>query len=150
MSEGRRAVEAEEASPGACSLGFERPTSDTLLVRLSGSWQLGLKLPGPAEVRRHVESTPAPSRPSRMSFDTAGLTGWDTGLLTFLDDVIAENDRRHIETDRSGLPGGVQRLLTLAAKVPRRTDTEPVRGAPSWLARLGIGALTAARPRRPS
>jgi phospholipid/cholesterol/gamma-HCH transport system permease protein len=142
VSEGRRAVEVEEASPAACSLGFERPASGTLLVRLSGSWQLGQKLPGPAEVRRHVESTPSPSR---MSFDAAGLTGWDTGLLTFLGDVIAENDRRHIETDRSGLPGGVQRLLTLAAKVPGRTDAEPVRGAPSWLARLGLGALTAAR-----
>jgi len=128
----RREAATGETERGACRLGFERPTGDTLLVRLSGSWRLEATLPDPAEVWRHAGSTPAPRR---MSFDIEGLTDWDTGLLTFLADVIAENDRRHIGTDRSGLPGGIQRLLTLAAKVPRRTDAEPVRGAPpGWRA----------------
>jgi phospholipid/cholesterol/gamma-HCH transport system permease protein len=115
------------------SVGFEQPASSTLLVRLAGSWRLGDKLPSPDDVRRQVELTGA----RRMVFDTRGIVGWDSSLLTFLGKVIDENDQSRVDTDRSGLPGGVQRLLTLASAVPARKDTGSGR-APSWLARVGI------------
>src|SRR5262245_21073001 len=116
------------------SVDFEQPTSDTLLVRLAGSWRLGEKLPSPDDVRRQVERTPGVRR---MAFDTRGIVGWDSSLLRFLNKVIDENAQSRIDTDRSGLPGGVQRLLSLASAVPARKDTGSGR-APSWLARVGI------------
>ena len=124
------------------SLDFEQPTADTLLVRLSGAWRLDEKLPDPAEIQRRTEAKPTIRR---MAFDTQRLTGWDTSLLTFLGKVIAENDRRHIETDRSGLPDGVGRLLNLAAAVPERADAGRGGILPSWLARLGLDAVAATK-----
>ncbi len=101
------------------SLGFDRPASDTLVVSLAGSWRLAERLPAPAEVCCQIEATPGIRR---MAFDTRGITGWDSGLLTFLGKVIAENDRSRIDTDQSGFPEGVRRLLALASAVPERKD----------------------------
>ncbi len=141
MSGKRRAADPENGQDAKWRLDFEQPTGDTLLVRLSGAWRLEEKLPGPVEIQRRAEANPAIRR---MAFETRGLTGWDTSLLTFLGKVIAENDRRHIETDRSGLPDGVGRLLTLASAVPRREDAGRDGGPPPWLTRLGLGALKTA------
>ncbi len=111
---------------------------DTILVTLAGAWRLAQKLPSPAEVWRQIEATP---NVRRMVFDTQGVTGWDSGLLTFLGKIVAENDRRRIETDRSGRPEGVRRLLDLASAVPERKDARHADRPPSQLARLGGGTL---------
>jgi phospholipid/cholesterol/gamma-HCH transport system permease protein len=66
-------------------ISFSRPTEDTLLVRLAGSWKLGQALPSADEGQQQVDSgLPV----QRISFDTRDLTGWDSGLLTFLGPVI--------------------------------------------------------------
>lgn len=141
MSWKRRVADPENEQDAKWRLDFEQPTGDTLLVRLSGTWRVKGELPDSGEVQRQVESNPALRR---MAFETRGLTGWDTSLLIFLGKVIAENDRRHIETDPSGLPDGVGRLLTLASAVPRREDAGRDGGPPPWLTRLGLGALQTA------
>ncbi len=133
MTNERRAAGTGEARGAGWDLAFEQATGGTLLVRLSGRWRLDEKLPSPDEVRRQVESNPAVRR---MAFDTAGITGRDSSLLTFLGKVFAENDGRQIETDRAGLPEGVRRLLALAAAVPERKDTQTAGAGPSWLASL--------------
>ena len=79
-----------------------------------------------------------------MLFDSSGITAWDSSLIAFLGKVLADNDRRQIDTDRTGLPGGVQRLLNLAAAVPARVDTGASR-RPWWLARLGLATTVAAK-----
>jgi phospholipid/cholesterol/gamma-HCH transport system permease protein len=142
MSGKRRAADTGTARGAKWSLGFEQPAGDALLVRLSGSWRLEERLPSPAEVQHQVESTPSIRR---MAFDTQGITAWDSGLLTFLGKIIAENDRRRIQTDRSGFPEGVRRLLALASAVPGRMDASQDDPPPSLLARFGIGAVAAAR-----
>jgi phospholipid/cholesterol/gamma-HCH transport system permease protein len=142
MSGKRRAADAGTARGAKWSLGFEQPVGDALLVRLSGSWRLDERLPTPAEVREKLESIPAIRR---MAFDTQGVTAWDSGLLTFLGKVIAENDRHRIETDRSGFPEGVRRLLALATAVPGRGDASQGGPPPSLLARFGTGAVAAVR-----
>ena len=141
MSAEERAAHAGAADRTAWSLRFEHPTGDTLLLRLSGSWRVEERLPGSGDVRERVESNPAIRR---MTFEAHGITSWDSGLLTFLGRVIAENDQHQIETDRGGLPEGVRRLLALATAVPARKDTGPAGGPPSWLARLGLDAVAAA------
>ena len=141
MKARRRAAVAPESQQAQWSLRVARPATDTVLVVLSGSWRLAERLPSPAEVWRQMDATPGARR---MVFETQGVTAWDSGLLTFLGKIVAENDRRRIDTDRSGLPEGVRRLLTLASAVPERKDARQEGMPPSLLARLGTETLTAA------
>ena len=103
-----------------CELSFSRPTDDTLLVRLTGNWKIAGGLPSASEVQKQIESAP---RVQRISFDTQELTGWDSGLLTFLIKVIDQCSRSKIYTDKEGLPPGVRRLLALASAVPEKKGT---------------------------
>jgi phospholipid/cholesterol/gamma-HCH transport system permease protein len=141
MSRDSRTGDVTLAEGAVGSVAFEQPAGDTLLVRLSGSWRIEGALPGPAEVRRRLESTPGIRR---MAFASEEIADWDSSLVALLGKVLAENDRRQIDTDRSGLPGGVQRLLALASAVPSRKDTGAAR-RPWWLARLGLAASTAGK-----
>jgi phospholipid/cholesterol/gamma-HCH transport system permease protein len=45
---------------------------------------------------------------------------WDTGLLTFLLQIIEPDKARPIEIDQSGLQEGMRRLMALATAVPER------------------------------
>ncbi len=135
-----RAADSPDSERARWSLRVAQPASDTILVALSGSWRLAESLPSPAEVLRQMDATPGVRR---MVFETQGVTGWDSGLLTFLGKIVAENDRRRIDTDRNGLPEGVRRLLALASAVPEREDARQEGAAPSLLVRLGTETLTA-------
>jgi hypothetical protein len=58
-----------------------RSEVDTLFVRLSGSWTLHSKVPTAAELQRQLE---AETGVRRLVVEAQGLTGWDSGLVTFL------------------------------------------------------------------
>lgn len=103
---------------------------------------LQAKIPSISEVQRQVESG---SSIRRITFDARGLTGWDSGLLTFLTKLIGEAECRGIDLDLTGLPEGVRRLLALATAVPTRKDTGPAGRRISLLARMGTSALAASR-----
>jgi phospholipid/cholesterol/gamma-HCH transport system permease protein len=141
MTGERQAMGADAAARTRWSLGFEQSTGDTILLRLSGLWRIEGGVPNPDEAKRHLDANPAIRR---MTFDAQGVTEWDSGLLIFLGKVIAENDRRRIESDRTGLPEGVRRLLALASAVPERKDARQGSRRPSWLARIGSEAVEAA------
>ena len=111
---------------------------DTLVVRLAGSWKIQAGLPAATEVQPHLDATP---RVWRLAFDTHDLTAWDSGLLTFVRQVIAQSMQRQIVVDQRGLPEGVQRLLALAAAVPEREEARRSGQRLSWLARLGTAVL---------
>jgi len=98
-------------------------------------------LPGPDEIGHRLDAN---SAIRRIQFDTEGITGWDSGLLIFLGKLVADSNRRRVECDRSGLPEGVRRLLALASAVPERKDARQGGRRPSWMARLGNEAVTAA------
>lgn len=131
----------DSGAPTQRSLGCEQSAADAVLLRLGGRWRLEDAVTGPDDVRRYLDAHPSVRR---MAFDTAGLTAWDSGLLIFLGKVLAEAEVRGIASDCAGLPDGVRRLLALAAAVPERKDARQSVGPPSWLARLGSRALTAA------
>lgn len=65
----------------ACTFRFDRPTENTLIIRMTGSWQVGLALPSADEVFHQ-----AANRPSirRIAFDTGELTAWDSSILILL------------------------------------------------------------------
>jgi phospholipid/cholesterol/gamma-HCH transport system permease protein len=104
-------------------ISFDRAGDATLLVHLSGPWHLRRDLPPAAVVIPEVQMQPAPKR---LSFDTSSLTGWDSGLVSFLLEVESICRAQGIQEDREGLPPGLRRLIELAEAVPEK---EGARGA---------------------
>jgi phospholipid/cholesterol/gamma-HCH transport system permease protein len=76
-----------------------------------------------------------------MSFDAQGLTGWDSGLLTFLLRVIEYCSANNISVGKEGLPQGVQRLLDLATAVPERKGARREAARTSFLEKAGNAAV---------
>ena len=119
------------------ALRCSRPADGALQIQLVGSWTLADALPGAEEVEREVESG-GPVR--RVTFDSAGVANWDTGLLTFLRRLVLDLQGRDIAVDESGLPEGARRLLDLAAAVPPRLEKRAEAAEP-FLARVGRAAV---------
>jgi phospholipid/cholesterol/gamma-HCH transport system permease protein len=117
----------------------QHPADATVLIQLTGSWKTADRLPGLADVRRHLETGPAIRR---IVFETQGVTTWDTGLLAFVWQMREWSALEHVDAELTGLPEGIQRLVRLAATVPART-IGPGEARPSWLARVGTIALAA-------
>ena len=106
-----------DAPRGRAELRCSRPTADTLLVEFSGSWRLQDEFPALADVEQALEDTP---RVQRLTFETTGLSAWDSGLVTFLLELITYGEHHQVVVDQQGLPEGVRRLLHLATAVPER------------------------------
>jgi phospholipid/cholesterol/gamma-HCH transport system permease protein len=111
-------------------------TADRLLtVAISGKWQVGNEHPSATDIVNQLPGA------DRIAFDSTGLGDWDTSLVTYLVNIIDAADKAGKRVDQSGLPEGVQGLLTLAYAVAeregaRREDqTEPI------LVRVGNAAL---------
>ncbi len=119
-------------------MSFSRPTADTLLVRLSGSWRMQDGLPSATEVEKQVESG---ARVRRIAFDTRDITAWDSGLLTFLTKVVTQSARSQIDLDREGLSSGVRRLLSLAEAVPEKKGARTETVQASFLERVGTAVI---------
>ena len=128
------------ATPAQSAIRISRPAADTLLVQLAGEWQIRQPMPSPAEVGQQINAGPAVRR---LTFDAQGLGGWDGGLLTFLRKVEALCRERKITVDRSGLPDGIKRLLSLAEAVPERQGAGRGAAREPFFARVGKGAMAA-------
>ena len=115
------------------TLHVERPRPEVACVEITGAWRNEDRLPDASEVWREIQGG---SPLHRLTFDTSHVTDWDSGLVTFASTVLEEARARGIESDRTGLPDGVQRLLLLAEAVPEK-QTGRGRARPSWLARIG-------------
>jgi hypothetical protein len=109
---------ATESTNDSSSLSFDLSSEDTLLVRLTGEWKLANRLPVADEVVKRVDAGP---KIRRITFDTEGLQGWDSGLLIFLIKLQElASQGRTITVDQDGLSPGIKRLLSLASAVPER------------------------------
>lgn len=113
-------------APG--TMVFSRPDPGTIMIHLRGSWTIGQDLPSAREVMDYAATRPGTSR---IVFDHAKLSGWDSGLLTFLVSLQNSCAPAGCDIDISGLPPGVVRLLSLAREfrelegLPDRKTTEP-------------------------
>jgi phospholipid/cholesterol/gamma-HCH transport system permease protein len=114
----------------------------SLMVRLSGEWKSGRQLPLGEEFRRQIESA---DTVSRITFDTQAVTGWDSGLITFLIDTIEIGSEMHIPVMQDGLPSGVQRILALASAVPERKGARREASKISFLDKAGDSAVAFGR-----
>jgi len=118
-------------------LEYARGADGTLLVALGGDWKLARGLPAPEGVIGEIEKSPLPTK---VTFETGVLAGWDSGLLTFLLAVLSRCKHLGIEVDRRGLPEGVRRLLALATALPARPGRRSA-DPQAVLARVGDAAL---------
>ena len=96
---------------------FYRPSSNTLLVNLTGEWKLREKLPYPEEVQKQIGAS---AGIQSILFNTKALTGWDSGLLIFLTKIIDICAQKKIHVEKQGLPQGVEKLLELASPEHQR------------------------------
>jgi phospholipid/cholesterol/gamma-HCH transport system permease protein len=117
---------------------MEKAGESGLLLILTGEWKLANSLPSPQELEGRLS---VGQQITRADFDASGLTGWDSGLLTFLLSVMDICTRRNVAVNRDGLPSGVNRLLTLATAVPERQGARRAGGRVSFLERIGSAAI---------
>ena len=120
------------ADPARATLS--RLNDDTLQIVLDGPWKVSSALPSAEEVLRQIRSTPGLRR---VSFDSKGLTEWDSGLLAFLARIVKDCTATALTVEKEGLPEGVRRLLDLASAVPERSGARRGEVRPSFLVRVG-------------
>jgi phospholipid/cholesterol/gamma-HCH transport system permease protein len=127
-----------DAQHGRGELHCSRPTADTLLIGLSGSWRLQDEVPALSDVAQQLEATPPVQR---LTFDTTGLTAWDSALVTFLLELMAFGAQRQMVVAQEGLPEGLRRLLHLATAVPERQGARREAIQEPFLDRVGQETL---------
>ncbi len=113
-------------------------SDSTLMLRLSGPWHLSRDLPSASLVIPELVRQPTPRR---VSFDTSGLSGWDSGLVSFLLEVESVCRQRGIKDDREGLPAGLRRLIELAEAVPEKEGARAAAKRAPLLERIGDWVL---------
>jgi phospholipid/cholesterol/gamma-HCH transport system permease protein len=126
-------------------LTFDRTDGNTLVVRISGEWTAGNRLPPAGEVEKELASEPGVRR---VAFDAAALGKWDSGLLTFLLKVLDRCSAAGVAVEKTGLPPGVVRLLDLATAVPERKGARREEKREPFLARVGAAAEKAWKSNR--
>ncbi len=120
------------------TFSFISPSTDALVLRLSGDWMANGRLPDAEEIRQALsQQIPAP----RIIFDVVGLGAWDSGLLVFLTKVFDICRGNGISVDSSGLPPGVCRLLELASPEKQRSGVTREKSPPSFLVRVADATL---------
>jgi phospholipid/cholesterol/gamma-HCH transport system permease protein len=125
--------------PDNCGINFGFDGNSTLLVSLSGRWEISADLPEAGAVFKELEAN---RRIARIGFDSTKLTFWDSSLLTFLVNIFRKTSSDNIRIDPDGLPDGIQRLVHLALAVPPKKDTVADKKGPAVLERLGLGILS--------
>jgi phospholipid/cholesterol/gamma-HCH transport system permease protein len=112
---------------------FEREDS-ALFIRLIGAWSLDVGLPPIGDLERELLARPAPGR---VIFDATELGAWDSAVVTFVAKACELARARNIPVDCSALPGGLRRLLDLAAAVPEAKAVGGTRAPENLVTRIG-------------
>ena len=117
---------------------MNQPKGNTLVFRLKGDWKLGRDMPSMDALQKKLESRPGLQS---IAFDAGELSGWDSGLLTFLLKIKNLCDQIKIRFDTKGLPAGVRRLLELATAVPEKKDARGAAARESFLTHVGAEVI---------
>jgi len=95
-------------------LAFDYSIPKTLLIKLSGDWQISAGLLSVNEITSQLTSHPDIAQ---INFSVAQDLKWDSGLISFLLKLIRECANKKIQVARQELPQEAQKLLELALKV---------------------------------
>jgi phospholipid/cholesterol/gamma-HCH transport system permease protein len=124
--------------PQTGEIGSDRQAKDTLRLRLKGSWKMGARFPSAETIQRQIETS---GNIRRVGFASEKLTGWDSGLLTFLLKISDYCSKNNIIFDKEGLPEGVRRLIALATAVPERKGARKEAIQEPFFSRVGSAAI---------
>ncbi|MFH0936032.1 MAG: ABC transporter permease, partial [Candidatus Omnitrophota bacterium] len=98
-------------------LSFDYSEPKTLQIKLRGDWQIYTDLPTVSaitpELAVHADI-------KQITFDVSKLGRWDSGLVSFLLQLVRECERRNIRVIREGLPEGIEKLLALASTINKK------------------------------
>jgi phospholipid/cholesterol/gamma-HCH transport system permease protein len=119
-------------------LVFDDSAPGRLQLNLAGDWLITATLPPVTEVEQRLRSHPDIKC---LALNDTGISDWDTGLLTWLNRVLAVCEAQAVTADLSGLPEGASRLIKLAREVPPKKDTGKHEEEPPMLARIGEATL---------
>ncbi len=114
-------------------LVFDYSTPKTLIITLSGDWQISGGLLPENEVTSQLNSHPDIAQ---INFKVSQELQWDSGLISFLLRLIRECEQKNIHVAREGLPQEAQKLLALALKVHEKV-IPPQEARESFLERSG-------------
>ena len=120
-------------------ISFERSNDTTLVAHLSGPWRLQRDLPPISLLTAELGSRP---NTRRLAYETAELTHWDSGLISFLTNAAEICRVRGIAEDRAGLPEGLRRLLELAEAVPEKKGARSEVSSVSFFTRVGNATIS--------
>jgi phospholipid/cholesterol/gamma-HCH transport system permease protein len=120
------------------NLAIERGPDGGLLIRLSGDYREQSEMPSLGSVREALDQTPGVKS---LSFESAGLTGWDSRFVAFIRNCAELCRERNVEFRDEGFPEGVRRLLRLAQAVPEKKDVRRTEVRAHLLHSVGEGVI---------
>jgi phospholipid/cholesterol/gamma-HCH transport system permease protein len=129
----------EQSLPLDSRLRIDRCAEETLAIGLSGNWKLEIGLPSIDPLLQAIDSKPAVRG---VVMEDKGISGWDSGLLTFLIKIVEHCSAAGIQVTGDALPEGVRRLLALARAVPARAGAKKESRRNPFLSRVGSQALS--------
>ena len=117
------------------------PHSDrggVLTVSLGGEWRYGVGTGHPSTLfdKRH-----SLGEIQKIIFIEDDLKFWDSSLISFIKKTQDDAKYKNIPIDVSHLSPGIQKLLTVAGKIPALNDQLPERHSNSILLALGFSSL---------
>ncbi len=121
----------------SCAMTVERSSADRVVVRLSGRWTMEEDLPSLEPVEKAMGAGPGGGS---MGFDTAGVSAWDSALVTFVLKARTACLARGLAFEEQGLPEGLLGLIRLATAVPERQGARKEEVREPFLARVGKAA----------
>jgi len=134
---------AERKAAAPSSVTFERGADSSLIVHLSGVWRMRHGLPTGDLLNRELMRTGEvrTGEIRRVVFEAGDLADWDSGLLVFVTRAIETCKARNLDTDISGLPAGVKRLIDLAEAVPENKEAETKADRRPFVERVGRATI---------
>jgi len=127
-------------------IAFDYSKAKTLLIKLSGDWQISAGLSSANEVISQLASHPDIVQ---IDLSVSHELKWDSGLISFLIKLIRECGQKNIQVSLEGLPQGAKKLIALALKVHEK-NIPPQKARESFLERSGEKALQAGESLRSS
>ncbi|MDI6605869.1 MAG: MlaE family lipid ABC transporter permease subunit [Candidatus Omnitrophota bacterium] len=102
---------------GSEKLSFDYSAPKTLHIKLCGDWQIYSDLPMVSAITPQLA---VHTDIRQITFDLSKLGRWDSGLVSFLLQLVRECERRNIRVTREGLPEGIEKLLALALTINKK------------------------------
>jgi len=129
---------SNKGESATCEVSLDQQNNDTMFMHLKGNWKIGQQLPSSEDVLNRIKSG---NQVRRITFDAQALTGWDSALLTFLLKISDYCTRNNIVFEKSGLPLGINKLVTLATAVPERKGARKESARAPFFSQVGSSAI---------